>query len=147
MYTLTLLVCTEKPKKYSIYDFLAPQGTKCALDKEEPGETLMNKELEEAKQPEDEDSYVCLRPPIESDKRTSPDGQDGSFYSHPILSDEVLHHHYEYLSPLKDEAADDDSYESYVYMAPRKDYPQRPQNVSPLPKTSTTRYSRVSINI
>ena len=131
------LIRSPSTPKYPIYDFLTPRGTKCALDKEEPGETPTTKE------PEEEDSYVCLRPPIESDKRTSPDGQDSSFYSHPVLSDEVLHHHYEYLSPLKDEAADDDSYESYVYMAPRKDYPQRPQNVSPLPITPTTRYNRV----
>ena len=137
------LIRSPSTPKYPIYDFLAPRGTKCALDKDEPGETPTTKELEEAKEPEEEDSYVCLRPPIESDKRTSPDGQDSSFYSHPVLSDEVLHHHYEYLSPLKDEAADDDSYESYVYMAPRKDYPQRPQNVSPLPITPTTRYNRV----
>ena len=136
------LIRSPSTPKYPIYDFLTPRGTKCALDNEEPGETTTTKELEETKEPEDEeDSYVRLRPPIESDKRTSPDGQDSSFYSHPVLSDEVLHHHYEYLSPLKDEAAEDDSYESYVYMAPRKDYPQRPQNVSPLPKTPTTRYN------
>ena len=76
------------------------------------------------------DSYVCLSPRIVSDKRTSPDGQDDS---NAVLSDDVLHHQYEYLGPLPgEEDAESTSgkdFDSYVYMAPRDNSHLPLQNV------------------
>lgn len=87
------------------------------------------------------DSYVSLSP---VDKRTSPDGQDDSVYSHPVLSDEILRHHYEYLPPLtaeekegrREENVLKEDFESYVYMAPRNDGHLPPKNVCPSPSSS-----------
>ena len=76
------------------------------------------------------DSYVCLSPRIVSDKRTSPDGQDDS---NAVLSDDVLHHQYEYLGPLPGEedaeSASGKDFDSYVYMAPRDNSHLPLQNV------------------
>lgn len=125
-------------KKDPIYDNLAPQGglmPKSQTHTEICSEHGNEKELK----PTEEDSYVCLRPSIESDKRSSPDGQDSSnLYSHPVLSDEVINHRYEYLPPLsKTETGTENGFESYIYMAPRNDY-KPPVTSSTSPLTSST---------
>lgn len=110
-----------------IYDYLSPRGSNPPLTKSTDVNLMTSDALKTS------DSYVCLSPPADSDKRTSPDGQDDS---HPVLSDDVLHHHYEYLPPLKSELNND--FESYVYMAPRNDSHLPPLNVS-LPYSSELR--------
>ena len=114
--------------KVPIYDYLSPRGTKCQLDNKDNGAS-----------PRVDDSYVCFRPSMDSTDitGTSPDAQESPIYSptysHPVLSDEVLRHQYEYLPPLSQEQSDkkDDAFDSYVYMAPRNDAHLLPQNVSP----------------
>jgi hypothetical protein len=130
------MVCANNPpsssplKPQPIYDYLAPRGSNSSWDHLP---VVPKSPLTYTNKTED-DSYVCLS--LATDKRTSPDGED-TIYSHPVLSEQILHHKYEYLPPLKTdeeeegEGLKDGSFDSYIFMAPRKNSTCLPQNVAP----------------
>ncbi|XP_019851364.1 PREDICTED: ankycorbin-like [Amphimedon queenslandica] len=114
------LAGTPNTPSNPIYDYLSPKVSS-------PSKSSVKDEESDS----ENDSYVCLSPRLTSDKRTSPDGQDDSF---TVLSDDVLHHQYEYLGPLPDEDELEDDFESYVYMAPRDNGHLPLQNTASSPK-------------
>lgn len=114
------LAVTPNTPNNPIYDYLSPKAS-----------SPCKSPIKDDESDSENDSYVCLSPRLISDKRTSPDGQDDSF---TVLSDDVLHHQYEYLGPLPDEDELEDDFESYVYMAPRDNGHLPLQNTASSPK-------------